>query len=160
MRRGKESCRDFAGQPHRDALSPAIVYAGLGCFAPLLFKRRVVRVTLRASPVISRRVIGVERRPLAQASWQVRVCQKLTPESDNVCATLLQPCLGAIAIKPSSQHQGSAILRAHQIEHGEGTGIWLAALVQVGRRWIDDMKVGEILARELLSNCAEGVLGI
>ena len=42
--------------------APAIVNAGFRCFAPLLLKRRIVRVALRASPVISGRVVGVERR--------------------------------------------------------------------------------------------------
>ncbi len=138
-------CADNKAFPP-DALSPVMVYAELGCFAPLLFKRWVVRVALRASTVISGRVIGVERSPLAQAPGQVRVCQKLTPERDDICAALPKPCLGAIAVKAASQHQGSAILRTHQIEDGDGTGIRLAALVQVGRRRIDEMKVGEVLA--------------
>ena len=139
---------------------PAIVYAGLGRFAPLLFKCRIVRVAFRASPVISGRVIGIERRALAQAPGQVRVCQKLSPERDHVRAAVLEPGFGAVPVKAASQHQRSAILRAHQIEKGERTGIRLAALVKVGRRRIDEMKIGEVLARELLSDCAEGGLGI
>jgi hypothetical protein len=63
-------------------LSPSVVQARLRFLANFLSDGRVIGIAFRAAAVVSGRIVSIEFCVLAKSLRQIRVSQKLAPESD------------------------------------------------------------------------------